>query len=427
MIPGGRGRRIVVLLLLLLLAFAYGGKVYRKAGDFRNFHHRTRCAFAGETVYADEPYAVTYPPFFLFLVAPYAPLPFPAAKVAWYVTHLLLMVLLFRIAAGLLREETEGLRERGLFWFLLLLALSRFLMSHFENEQFDFVVALGVLGALELDRRGRPGLAGLALGASAAAKLTPLLFLAWVAYKRRWRLAATGALSFAGFLLLPDLVLAPLREGLLLRDWYDLVLVKVAPWEGGTPWAAGGKIWAPGGILNQSLSATALRFLSDTRVSIKGADGAREVVSVAFASLPPGVVSKLVYLADLVLIAPLLWVGRRSWRRTPLRGRVRETALVAALMLLFSPQTSKPHLVILVLGYGVLLADGLGSRRDRISLLFAALSFALATLTVDGLWGRHLGDLWQAMGAITLGVLLLALGLLRLLLRDRNAPESALS
>ena len=423
---GSRRRRFAIVLLSLLV-LVYGVKVYRKAGDFRNFHYRGAEALSGGPVYVDEPYAITYPPFFLLVTAPYAALPFPAAKIAWYLTQAALFALLLGVTARLLADETGPLRNRRLFWFLLILALSRFLMSHFENEQFDFVVALSVLGALLLARRGKPGWAGVCVGAGAAVKLTPLLFLAYIIYKRNYRMAFFGTGAFVLFLLLPDLLLAPFREGSLLRDWYELVIVKVNPLSGGSPWASGGKIWAPGGILNQSLSVTLLRYLSETQVTIKGAAGGIEAASVHFAALPPGVVSKIAWAAEFALLVPVLLFGRRRWDRTPARSLLLETALITVLMLLISPHTSKPHLVILTAGYGLLLADGLGPRRDRTSLLLAALSFALATLTVDGIWGRHLGDLFQAYGAITLGILVLYAGLLRLLVGEgKGSPGRSL-
>jgi len=227
-------RRRLILLALVLLFLFYGVKVYRKAGDFRNFHYRTAAAFRGDPVYVDEPYAITYPPFFLVLVGPYAALPFPVAKVVWYTTQVLLLVLLLRVTAALLREQTGAIVKRRLFWFLVILAISRFLLSHFENEQFDLVVALAVLGSLLLALRGRNVAAGILLGAGAAAKLTPLLFLAYAFYKRRFRLAITGAGVFVLLLVLPDLLLAPVRDDSLLRGWHDLVIAKVAPWEGGS-------------------------------------------------------------------------------------------------------------------------------------------------------------------------------------------------
>ncbi|MFH1680982.1 MAG: glycosyltransferase family 87 protein [Candidatus Eisenbacteria bacterium] len=421
-----KGRRRVVLALLLLLFFAYGIKVQRKAGDFRNFHARTVSALAGGPVYVDEPYAITYPPFFILLVAPYAALPFPVAKAAWFATHALLFLLLFRVVRSLLREETAGVRRPVLLWFLAIAAISRFLLSHFENEQFDLAVALGVLGSLELIRRGRETAAAVSLGAAAAAKLTPLLFVAFLLFKRKARVGVLAALVFVSLLVLPDLLLSPARDGLLLREWNDLVIRRVAPWSGGTPWATGGKIWAPGGILNQSLSATLFRFFAGAAVRIKGASGLPETVSVSIASLSPRAVSRLVYAAEAILLLPLLLLARRGWGRTPFRVLVREAAVVTTLMLLFSPQTSKPHLVVLLLGYGILGADALGPRRDPGSLLFFALSFAAATLTVDGIVGRHLGDLFQALGAVTIGVLLLYAGLVRILLRERpGGPERA--
>ncbi|RPJ47833.1 MAG: DUF2029 domain-containing protein [Candidatus Latescibacterota bacterium] len=412
-------RRALVFVLLFLLFVAYGAKVHRKAGDFRNFHHRARCALAGEAVYVDEPYAITYPPFFLLFVAPYAALPFGAAKAAWYATNVLLFLLLFRVSRGLLREEALAGPRRNLLWFLALLAVSRFLLSHFENEQFDFTVALSVLGGLALARAGRDLPAALAIGAGAAAKLTPLLFVVYLFAKRKARLALLAIVVFAVLLVLPDLLIGGSRERPLLAEWYELVLVRVTPWSGGSPWAAGGKIWAPGGILNQSLSATMLRFLSETGVRIKGASGIPESVSVNFLSLPPETVKRASYALAALLLLPLLFLALRRWSETPGRDLVRETALVTTLMLLLSPQTSKPHLVILLPAYALLAADALGPRKDRVSAVLFLLSFAAATLTVDGLVGRHFGDLFQALGAVTIGVLFLYAGLLRLSLRDR--------
>ena len=131
-------------------------------------------------------YAFVNPPPFLFLAAPFAALPYPAAWIAWVV---------LTYAAG----AWVSVRAFPRLWPLVLVFPGALIAAgHAQN---GFVTgALLVGGVALLDRR--PLVAGALLGALIVKPHLALLVPFWLAAGGRWRAFAAAAASSAGLLLL---------------------------------------------------------------------------------------------------------------------------------------------------------------------------------------------------------------------------------
>ena len=131
-------------------------------------------------------YAFVNPPPFLFLAAPFAALPYPAAWIAW-------VVLTYAAWAWV------SVRALPRLWPLVLVFPGALIAAgHAQN---GFVTgALLVGGVTLLDRR--PLVAGALLGALIVKPHLALLVPFWLAAGGRWRAFAAAAASSAGLLLL---------------------------------------------------------------------------------------------------------------------------------------------------------------------------------------------------------------------------------
>ena len=197
-----RGYALLIgLASLALLAVAWSQAQGPQGSDFLAFWGGGRAVLFGFPEFAydlawqertqtsagfDGWYAFVNPPPFLFLAAPFAALPYPAAWIAW-------VVLTYAAWAWV------SVRALPRLWPLVLVFPGALIAAgHAQN---GFVTgALLVGGVALLDRR--PLMAGALLGALIVKPHLALLVPFWLAAGGRWRAFAAAAASSAGLLLL---------------------------------------------------------------------------------------------------------------------------------------------------------------------------------------------------------------------------------
>ena len=197
-----RGYALLIgLASLALLAVAWAQAQGPQGSDFLAFWGGGRAVLFGFPEFAydlawqertqtsagfDGWYAFVNPPPFLFLAAPFAALPYPAAWIAW-------VVLTYAAWAWV------SVRALPRLWPLVLVFPGALIAAgHAQN---GFVTgALLVGGVALLDRR--PLMAGALLGALIVKPHLALLVPFWLAAGGRWRAFAAAAASAAGLLLL---------------------------------------------------------------------------------------------------------------------------------------------------------------------------------------------------------------------------------
>ncbi|HEX6499499.1 MAG TPA: glycosyltransferase 87 family protein [Micromonosporaceae bacterium] len=301
-------------------------------------------------------YGFTYPPFAAFTMTPMALVPWPVAIVISVVaTTLATLFVLDRFVAPVAR------RYRGNRWFWL--AVTACFVAVFEpmRETMLFgqvnmlLVALVAVDLLMLLPRGSR-FTGVGIGLATAVKLTPGIFIVYLAITRRWRAALVASVT-TGIATLATAAVAPdtARE-----FWTD------ALWDTD-------RVGSLAFVSNQSLEGFVAR-------------------------LDPADPSRVLWLA-LVVAVFALWVWRV--RRTAAAGdEFAGLALTGVVGCLLSPVTWVHHLVW-VLPALLLVADrGLAAtgRRRWWLLGFAAATYVLLSSRLVWRYNWHFGG-WAVLGS----------------------------
>jgi hypothetical protein len=460
-------KRTIAGLLLLAAAIAMvvplrghsGGNSGGRAGELPVYMKAAERILHGEQIYrTDEVAAFTYPPFFVVPMLPLTPLsPLAQARVWYFVNLCLAGLILFVIARqiwpaiagdngasenvadplrgrpGSAKESLLSRRESRLFpddrgfpeesnskhtstrhrWMLsLLIAVlaGRFFISPLEYKSHDLIVlALVVLASAALADRC-DAWAGLCLGLATACKATPLLFLPFLLWQRKYRATACFTCALVAATLLPD-VLFPSADGRLWAvHWYDKFISKV---QVDAPAQAAGA-WSSWNMLNQGLAATIYRLTAP-------AEGGG-AVNVCLVSLGEAARHWLTLAAELAVIGWLAW---RTWpklgHKSPTRERagsplsltrgasiadpalrtLTQTGMVVSAMLLLSPMSSSQHFGALVVPISACSTYWLYRRRDPFLAAVLVLTFVFGTLAARDILGQHYAAWPQALGCKT--------------------------
>jgi alpha-1,2-mannosyltransferase len=168
-------------------------QVYRAGGEH---------VLAGDPLYTggvllDLPFV--YPPFAAVLFAPLALLPLGVLKALWTTAGVALLALVVHRCA-----------PRAGWPAVALAAVAATALDPVRTTLYLGQINIVLLALVACDLLGRPEgrLRGVGVGLAAAVKLTPLLFVVYLAATRRWRAAGTALATFAaaagiGFLFAP--------------------------------------------------------------------------------------------------------------------------------------------------------------------------------------------------------------------------------
>jgi Glycosyltransferase family 87 len=137
-----------------------------------------------------------HPPTTILFFLPLAPLPYPAAFVAWDLVQLLCLGAIVDLTARALGRPLP---------LPLVAAVALALVSiwpireSFVEGQLNIPVAAGIAASWYALRVGRPGLAGVALGLAVALKPLAGLFVIWAIWRRQWRLLIAAGMTLIVF------------------------------------------------------------------------------------------------------------------------------------------------------------------------------------------------------------------------------------
>jgi hypothetical protein len=308
----------------------------------------------------------------------------------------------------------------------LVLALgARVLLSDFAHGNVNVVVAALIAATAALWVRGRDGLAGVAVALGAVLKVTPALFLVYLAWKRSLRglLGFVAGVAVFAFLL-PGVLLGWQRNLDLAHGWW---LQMVEPYVSGAPLTA-----VQTEQINQSMLGVAARLLTDCVAIQASPPRFDSAVRIHWLALEEGSLRLLLG----VLFALMLAWTLRCVGRTRIRDGARvlgEFALFALLALFLSERSWKQHYVVLVFAHAYLISvvarGGVGAGLRRAAAAALVLSALLHGLSGSGILGARGSDFAEAYGAFLAGglVLFVVIGcLLREQIRSAGTlrPES---
>lgn len=424
MLVGSRKWRILFLLVLVLMLAGTFVQVVAKVQDGKTAFVRwmpdTAKLLRREMIYSSGPVeGFPAPPMGALLLVPFHAMGSMAGSVAWFVLKCL-------VITGILwcvRSTSAVAGKRLPDWAMLLLLLLSWYVFTADLSHGNMNLIVGGLVALSLvlGCRGRALTSGLAIGAATAIKVTPLLFLPYLLYKRRWRAAVgavVGLVLFGWFL--PAIVLGFGFTGELLAEWWRQM---VAPFAGGAPVA-----YLQTGHANQSLTGAAYRLLADTVAVRANVSRGTPDVNVNLLSLEQRTVAWLLKALFLTIAGTVACVARTPRSDRKALGNLGEYAIVFLAMLLISERSWKHHFVLVILPHAFVLQyllrhkPGVAMRALAIGTL--AGSAACHNLFLGGVIGKFRSDIAEAYGVYTLGALFLFVGCSAILLQLKRAEGS---
>jgi len=293
-----------------------------------------------------------YPPPTLWLFAAFAQLPYPAAQVPWLIIQFGLAVAAFGIILRVLRCEF-GSPASVLLGFAFFGSAA--VWELFRWGQFDMVVVLLLTLAVAM-LRNRPLASGVWLGLAAVAKVTPVVYLAVLAVRGKWKAAAVGVGAIA--ILLTAALIWP-------------------GYEATRTWLAG----------LQSFSADQHAAMSPNNLSLRGLiyrlfvdHPTHEGASIPWVDLGLGTAQWIVWTAAMMLcIVTGVWM----WFRQRDLSTAECVCAAIPLVLLLSPQTSAHHCVQMLLPLAFIIVTAGRCRRlpamDAVWITLIILLFVLGS------------------------------------------------
>jgi hypothetical protein len=400
--------RVAVVVGLVGLAFAVPPvlKAARQGGEKGNKDYSLWFA-VGQSVRAGEPLyrcvdsfevRYTYPPPLAVLVfAPLAGLGYAGFVAACALTN----TAAWAACAWLVPRLVAEPGERALWPAAAIpaAATAAYVWDTFHLGQVNLILLLLAVLAWAALRRGRPVLAGAALGLAVAVKVFPLPVVVYFAFRRQWAAVATTAVT-CGLVLgvLPGAVRGFERNGRELGQWVGLMVGD----QSGATMAARSSIgftWR-----NSSLVSVAHRLLRP----VDAGERAGVPFRVNVADLTPGRAQAAGFAGCVLLGGVLLWATRLRFAPTPAAEGL-EWGMVLALVVLCSPLSWTYFFCWLLPAWAAAARFCLSERYPPSIRRRAAWVCAAAGLLLGSAATQVWDPLLSAVGVTTWGAVVLAL------------------
>lgn len=408
------GRRVGAAFLLLLALFL----IVRATVEDRGVIVRNRI-FAERLVEGTDPYEgglhTPYPLAWALFHATFLPLPLAAARALWCAGQIGLLIAMCTVLYRCARDSIPEVRERATSILVItVLVTSRFWLRDMAGGGSNLLIAgLSLLGVLAIYRR-QVARGAISLGLAIALKLTPVLFLPFLALQRRLRAAvATGVVALL-ISIAPAFVLGFEAWSEIAADWLGGVLRFLG--QDDLTGAEGAII--PFEWMNQSLRNAMFRYLTELppphplyRDVLTLSPEAATWIFRATAAL-------------LLAVSAIVLRPRRDGEDDPLRF-AGKCGWIFVLMLLLSPISWRAHYVATIPALFVLAVHArVGDRGRIVSIALLVQYFLLVGGTNQELWGKDGKMLFQSYYTVTIATLAILPGLARVILDPRAFPRT---
>ena len=331
------------------------------------------------------------PPFAMLFVAPFTWLSRPDAQAAWVLCKPLFFVPIFFLAYSIIKRSSGAIAPLaiGLIiagWFFPVI-------GDIQEGQMNLLMLLPLTLGLwfaQDSKKHSQVLAGLFVAMAICIKVTPLAFLAYFLFRRRWLLSVFIVIGSALWLFIVPGLFFGFGQNLLWMHQWSNIMIK--------PYVFHDHIKFPNG---ESIPELVLRFFSHEPAWKTFSHGHVVWHYVNISAIPP----KLAHLIGRIIlgviaVAGIIWARKNVTdfhaRRYPL-----EIACIGAFMLWASERTWVPHYVTLIfalMAVGMVASDKLATGRSQKiawwSLLAVALLMPLTSelAKIFGPDGRHYTD-----------------------------------
>jgi alpha-1,2-mannosyltransferase len=386
---------IALIVLFIVLSIQYTIKVFEHRSAFIRWREQV-LELSNENIY--DRYVYPNPPIMALVLKPLADIePGYVGALLWFYLKvgmaLAALYWVFRLVEG------GGIPFPPWAKALVVLLSLRPIMGDLIHGNVNLFILFLVMAALYALHRGRQAGGGLLLALAIACKVTPALFVPYLAWKRAWRALAGCAVGLFLFLwAVPSCFLGWEKNQELLTSWTNHMIV---------PFLVHGEVTSS--HENQSLPGAAARLLTHSPSFLDydpvWPHAPRPQRYDNLLDLPSKSVNWLVKGVELLFVGLVVWRCRRSpapragWRRAA------EFSLIVLGMLLFSERTWKHHCVTLMLPFAVLcyyLSAGRPGRGLKYYLIgtLAAVTLLMAStssVSSERVGAAHLAQSWEAV------------------------------
>jgi hypothetical protein len=219
---------VLVVVAAIVLAFLFIHRVTSKMPDFEVYWTAANRASHAEPLYRAEDghYQFKYLPAFAILTIPLGAVSLETAKVAWFITSVGLLALLLVSSLNLVPEPR---RATTVLVTLTLLVMAKFfgheLVLGQMNTLFGVIATAAGLAALN----GREAMSGALTALAIVVKPYAVLFLPWLAARRRLPSISVALLGCAVIVCLPCVIYGVHGTIQLHREWWATVTTSTAP------------------------------------------------------------------------------------------------------------------------------------------------------------------------------------------------------
>jgi hypothetical protein len=346
------GRLLAEGNLTPLTDYARTGSFGATSGPFLDYFHRY--------FFPDSPSAThwIYLPGYAWIFRPLAGLEFPAASRVWLAINALLSLgSIALLWSARPQPADKDLAAWRIAWIVFFGLTFQPILDNMWHGNISALIFFVFCLSYWLLRRNHPWLAGLALGFIVLLKFYPAFFLLYFAWRRNWRLIAGAVVSCAAMLAVSVLTVG--WAGNLA--YFQMVLAELR--SGGIP-----------AFNNQSISGFLLHAFTQGDVNAWGEIGTPLRLTLLRLALAGALIALVAWamrrrpeatsdplaaqdldlalvIGVMLLASPITWYHYYVWLLFPL--------LILFDALLMSPKTHTRQIVLLVIGYGLVVVQGI--------------------------------------------------------------------
>jgi len=359
--------------------------------DFKVVHRATTRVLNQENLYNvdDGHYLYKYSPSFAVLIAPLGLFSVFPAQVLWLVGMCICLFFIMRWSKRMIMGDKP---PPPYLYLLTLLFTSRFWVREFWLGQTDFLMLLFIFLFILSTDRGKELKAGGFLALSVMIKPTPLIFVPYLLYKKKFKLIGYLTITGAVFLFVPSFIYGISGSLNLLSGWKTVLSASSPP--------------LLAADVNQSLFGFFYRFLTPTPFQVNILNLNYTAVNLLIYATAVGSFLLLLFLNQRLKFVENSFVHRRECM---------EYSLLLIFMTIFSPLGWFQNYSSSILAYMLLLYYVLRTGlKDRFVFILLMLSFLLVDAINFETVGRRINDLSLYYSLITFGIFLVIICLSKL-------------
>jgi len=325
------------------------------------------------------------PPFTIVLFAPFSLLSFPNAQFVWAFVKPALIATIFYSALGLVRRG--GGRIDPLPMALILFIWLFPCIGDIQEGQVNLLMLAPLAVGLWLvgkDTKTGQWLGGLLIGMAVAIKVTPIIFVVYFLWRRRWAAATAIVLGVVFWLFVPLTLFFGMSQAVAWNHQYYDVMIR--------PYLFHNAVKVPSG---ESIPSFLYRLLVHSPAFVTYHHGVARSYYVNVTNIAPMAAERVVRIVLTAIgIVGLFWM-RRKLPTLKSRRYLMEVGAVAVFMLWAEEWSWVPHYVLFIfplMAVGMLGSDAnqsVAARRRALAALVAAAVLMFLTSDAVKIFGPH--------------------------------------